>query len=81
MSIQSKTGLGKSTIGWIKNRDKKSNKGGHPSKLSWHDKQFIMCQITIERFNNAVQAMKFLDNITLNPIHPQPVRNCKKEQI
>jgi len=35
--IQSKTGVGKSTIGRIKkeaNLDKENNKGGHPSKLS-----------------------------------------------
>jgi len=40
--IQLKTGLGKSTIGRI-NREvdlnKENNRGGHPSKLSCHNKQ------------------------------------------
>jgi len=40
-----------------------------------------MHQIITRRFNNAVQAIKFLDNITLNPIHPQQVINCKEKQI
>jgi transposase len=39
--IQSKTGLGKSTVGRIKkdvDSDKENSKGGHPSKLSYCDK-------------------------------------------
>jgi len=47
--IQSRTGLGKSTVARIKKEvdmDKKNCKGGYPSKLSYQDKQSILCQIT-----------------------------------
>jgi transposase len=57
--IQSKTGLGKSTVGRIKKEmdsDKENSKGGCPSKLSHHDKQSIIHQITTGKLDNAVQA-------------------------
>ena len=43
--IESKTGLGRSTIGRIKKKtdlDKENNKGGRPSKLSSRDTQSII---------------------------------------
>ena len=46
--IESKTGLGRSTIGRIKKEtdsDKENSKGGRPSKLSSHDTQSIIRQI------------------------------------
>ena len=48
--IESKTGLGKSTIGRINKEvdgDKENSKGGCPSKLCSGDKRSIACQITI----------------------------------
>src|SRR5260370_40482670 len=80
--IESKTGLGKSTIGRIKKEvegDKEKSKGGHPSKLSSIDKQSIICQITSGRLDNAVEATHFINNILPNPITPQTVRNALKE--
>src|SRR5216684_1045544 len=79
--IQSKTGLGKSTIGRIKevDGDKENSKGGHPSKLSSGDKQSIVHQITSGRLDNAVEATHFINNILPNPITPQTVRNALKK--
>jgi len=80
--IQSKTGVGKSTIGRIKkeaNLDKENNKGGHPSKLSPHHQQSIICQITTGKPDNAVQAANFINSILSNPVCTQTVRNVLKE--
>jgi DNA invertase Pin-like site-specific DNA recombinase len=57
--IQSKSGIGKSTVGRIKkevNSVKENRKDGCSSKLSHHDKQFIIHQITTGKLDNAVQA-------------------------
>jgi len=80
--IEAKTCLGKSTIGRIKkeiNVDKENSKGGFPSKLSYHDIQSIICQITTGKLDNAVQATHFINNNLPNPITPQSVRNALKE--
>jgi transposase len=80
--IQSKTGLGKSTVGRIKKEvdsDKENSKGGHPSKLSPHDKQSIIQQITTGKLDNAVQATHFINNIISSPVTPQTVRNALKD--
>ena len=80
--IQSKTGLGKSTISRINKEadlDKENSKGGCPSKLSSHDKQAIICQITTGKIDNAVQATHFINNIISSPVTPQTVRNALKE--
>jgi transposase len=80
--IQSKTGLGKSTIGRIKKEmdgDKENNKGGRPSKLSPRDKQAIIRQITTGKLDNAVQATQYINNIVSSPVTPQTVRNSLKE--
>ena len=80
--IQSKTGLGKSTIGRIKkevDEDKENNKGGCPPKLSSGDKWSIIHQITSGRLDNAVEATHFINNILPNPITPQTVRNALKQ--
>ena len=80
--IQSKPGLGKSTIGRINKEveaDKENNKGGHPSKLSPHAKQSLICQITTGKLDNAVQAAHFINNIIPNYVTPQTVRNALKE--
>jgi transposase len=80
--VQSKTGLGKSTIGRIKKEmdwDKENSKGGRPSKLSPRDKQSIIRQITTGKLDNAVQAANFINNIIPNPVTPQTVRNVLKE--
>ena len=80
--IQSKTGLGKSTVGRIKKEldaDKENSKGGRPSKLSYRDKQSILRQITTGKLDNAVQATHFINNVIPNPVCPQTVRNVLKE--
>ena len=80
--IQSKTGVGKSTIGRIKKEmdgDKENSKGGCPSKLSPSDKRSITRQITTGKLDNAVQATHFINNILSNPVTPQTVRNALKE--
>ena len=80
--IESKTGLGKSTIGRIKKEvdgDKENSKGGCPSKLSSTDKQSIIHQISSRSLDNAVEATHFINNILPNPITPQTVRNALKE--
>src|SRR5882724_8142573 len=80
--IEAKNCLGKSIIGRIKkeiNVDKENSKGSCPSKLSYCDKQFIICQITTGKLDNAVQATHFINNTLPNPITPQTVRNALKE--
>jgi transposase len=80
--IQSKTGLGKSTIGRIKKEmdgDKENSKGGRPPKLSPIDKRSITRQITSGRLDNAVEAAQFINNILPNPVTPQTIRNILKQ--
>ena len=80
--IQSKTGLGRSAIGRIKQKvdlDKENSKGGCPSKLFSHNKQSIICQMTTEKPDNAVQATHYINNILSSPVTPQTVRNVLKE--
>ena len=80
--VQSKTGLGKSTISRIKKEmgwDKENSKEGCSSKLSPHNKQLIIHQITTGKLNNAVQAANFINNTLPNPVTPQTVRNVLKE--
>ena len=80
--IQTKTGIGKSTIGRIKQEvdlEIENNKAGHPSKLSSRNKQAIICQITTGQLDNAVQATKFINNVISSPVTPQTVRNALKE--
>lgn len=75
--IQSKTSLGKSTIGMIKKKidqSKKNSKTGCFHKLLYCNKQAIMHQIATGRLNNAVQATKFIHNINPNPICPQSLK-------
>ena len=81
--IESKTGLGRSTIGRIKKKtdlDKENSKGGCPSKLSSHDTQSIIRQITTGKLDNAVQAAHFINDILPSPVTPQTVRNALKER-
>src|SRR5882724_10080021 len=54
--IEAKNCLGKSIIGRIKKEisvDKENSKGGHPSKLSYCDKQSIICQITTGKLDKC----------------------------
>ena len=81
--IESKTGLGESTVGRIKKKtdlDKENSKGGCPSKLSSCDTQSIICQIATGKLNNAVQAAHFINDILPSPVIPQTVRNIPKER-
>ena len=80
--IESKTGLGKTTIGRIKKEvdgDKENSKGEHPPKLSSGDKRSIIHQITSGKLDNAVEATHFINNILPNPVKPQTVRNALKQ--
>jgi transposase len=80
--IQSKTDVGKSTIGRIRREidwDKENNTGGCPSKLSPCDKQSVIRQITTGKLDNAVQATNSINNIISSPVTPQTVRNALKE--
>jgi transposase len=80
--IHAKTGVSLGTIRKINKEhdfNKENNHGGHPSKLSAHDKQSIICQITSEKLDNAVQATQFINNTLTNPVHPQTVKNALKE--
>ena len=80
--IQSRTGLGKGTIGRISKEvegDKENHLGGRPSKLSPRDKQAIIRQISSGKLDNAVQATKFINSTISTPVTPQTVRNVLKE--
>ena len=80
--IQSKTGLGRSTVGRIKQEvdlDKENSKGSRPSKLSSCDKQSIIRQITTGKLDNAVQATKFINSIIPDLVSAQTVRRTLKE--
>lgn len=83
--IESKTGLGKSTVGRIKKEwdgDKENHKGGRPSKLSTRDNQAIIRQITTGQLDNAVQATHFINNINSTPVSAQTVcRMLKKNNF
>ncbi|KAG5349252.1 hypothetical protein C0989_004995 [Termitomyces sp. Mn162] len=74
--IEAKTGLEKSTIGRISRGlevDKENHPGGHLAKLTPHDKQAIVQQISIGRLDTAVQATNFINNIISNPVSSQTV--------
>ena len=80
--IQAKTGLGKGTVGRVSKEmegDKENHPGGHPSKLSHCNKQPIICQTSIGKLDNAVQATQFINPTISTPVTPQTVRNVLKE--
>ena len=80
--IIAKTGVGMGTVNRINkevNLEKENNPGGHPPKLSAHDKQSIIHQITSGKLDNAVQATQFINNVISDPVTPQTVRNALKE--
>ncbi|KNZ80008.1 hypothetical protein J132_07974 [Termitomyces sp. J132] len=78
--IKATTGLGKSTIRRIGRElkvDKKNHSKGHPAKLTPHDKQAIVQQISTGRLDIAVQATNF---IISNPVSPQTAWNVLKKE-
>ncbi|KAH0587214.1 hypothetical protein H2248_006022 [Termitomyces sp. 'cryptogamus'] len=78
--IEAKTGLGKSTIRRIDRElevDKENHLGGCPAKLTPHDKQAIVQQISTGRLDTAVQATNFINHIISNPVSPQTVWNAE----
>ena len=80
--IQTRTGLGKGTVGKINDeveRNNKNHSGGCSSKLSTQDSHTILCQITIEKLNNAVQATKCINSIIFDHFLSQTVRKTLKE--
>ena len=80
--IQARSGVGKGTIARISKEvegNKENHPGGHPSKLSPHDKQSIIHQISSGKLDNAVQATQFINSTISTPITPQTVRNVLKE--
>ena len=76
--IHNKTSISLGTISARLGRDanKENNPGGHPSKLSIHDKQSIIQQINSD---NGVQAPNFINSTFTHLVHPQTVRNALKE--
>src|SRR5882762_4579797 len=80
--IHTRTGLGKGTIGRISKEvegNKENHPGGHTSKLSPHDKQSIICQISSGKLDNAVQATQFINSTISTSVTPQTIRNVLKE--
>ena len=80
--IHDRTGVSMGTISRIGrevNTNKKNNSGGRPAKLSAHDKQSILCQITSDKLDNAVQATNFINSTLPHPVHSQTVRKALKE--
>ena len=80
--IQARMGLGKGTTGRISREvegDKENHSGSCSSKISPHDKQSIICQISSEKLDNAVQAIQFINSTIFNSVTPQTVRNVLKE--
>ena len=81
--IHNRTGVGMGTISRISrevNTNKENNSGGRPAKLSAHDKQSILCQITSGKLDNAVvQATNFINSTLPHPVYPQTVRNALNE--
>ena len=60
--------------------DKENSKGGCPSKLSSHDTQSNIHQITTGKLDNAVQSAHFINDILPSLVTPQTVRNTLKER-
>ena len=82
--IQTRTGLGKGTVGKINDeveRNNKNHSGGCSSKLSTQDSHTILCQITIEKLNNAVQATKCINSIIFDHFLSQTVRKHWKRLV
>ena len=80
--IQAKTGLGKGIVGRIAKEvenNKENNSGGHPSKLSTHDKAAIIWETHSGRVDNAVQATQFINSTISQSVTPQTIRNVLKE--
>ena len=80
--IQTKTGPGKGTVGRISKEmegGEENHTGGHPSKLSPHDEQSIIHQISIGKLDNAVQATHFINSTIFTPATLQTIRNVLKE--
>ena len=80
--IQTRTGLGKGTVGRIAKEvgnNKENNPAGRPSKLSTRDKAVIIREIRSGRMDNAVQATQFINSTIPQPVTPQTVRNVLKK--
>jgi transposase len=80
--IQSRTSLGKGTVGRIAKEvesNKENNCGGCPSKLSTRDKTAIIREIHSGRADTAVQATQFINSTISNPVSSQTVRRVLKE--
>ena len=55
--------------------DKENHPGGHPSKLSPHDKQSIIYQISSGKLDNAVQVTQLINSTISNSVTSQTARN------
>ena len=76
--IQTRTGLGKGTVGRISKEvenNKENNTAGCPSKLSTRDKTVIIREICFGRVDNAVQAPQFINSTISQSVTPQTVSN------
>lgn len=75
-SIASSTGLGIATISRLcskEHSDLQKSTGGCPSKLSSTNVWHVVCLISSNRAENAVQVTKSLCTITNQPLHPNMV--------
>src|SRR5271154_5924145 len=82
--IHNRTGLGKGTVCRIDREvdaNKENNSGGCPAKLSAHDKQSILHQITSGKPDNVVQATNFINSTLPHSVHPETVRNSLKDWV
>ena len=80
--IHNKTGVGMGTISRIGrevNTNKENNSSGCLAKLSAHDKQSILCQITSRKLDNAVQATNFINFTLSQPVYSWTVRIALKK--
>ena len=80
-SVESITGLGKSTVGRIDQElemDMENYKGGRPSKFSTTDQRRIVNQIITGKLDNAIQVTNYINTIIQKPVCPQTVRNALK---
>jgi hypothetical protein len=62
-------------------RTKKIYPGGRPSKLSTHNKQSIVHQITTGKLDNAVQATQFINSIIPKSVSSHTVKRTLKEAV
>ena len=59
--------------------DKENDKRGYPTKLTPHNKQALVQQITLGNIDTTVQAIYNINNIIFSLVSTQIVRRALKE--